>query len=66
MRLQRSACSRLPSVCSGGTGSGEPADTETEVIAELGGIGKEIPEGVFLIGTHNAATVPQSPPFAQR
>lgn len=50
-----------PSVCSGGTGSGEPAATETEVIVEPGSIRKEIPEGVFLIDTYNEVTVPQSP-----
>jgi len=48
-------------VCSGGTGSGEPADMETEVIVEPGSIRKEIPEGVFLIDMYNAVTVPQSP-----
>lgn len=47
--------------CSGGTGSGEPAATETEVIVEPGSIRKEIPEGVFLIDTYNEVTVPQSP-----
>lgn len=56
---QSSACS--PSVCLDGTGSGEPADTETEVIVEPGSIRKEIPEGVFLIDTYNEVTVPQSP-----
>lgn len=49
------------SVCSGGTGSGESAATETEVIVEPGSIRKEIPEGVFLIDTYNEVTVPQSP-----
>lgn len=52
---------RSPSVCSGGTGSGEPAATETEVIVEPGSIRKEIPEGVLLIDTYNEVTVPQNP-----